>query len=806
MPEVQTVKLYVIGPPVTSISTLGVFVQDVLQGFSDSELRSFQLKQFQKPLTYHVNFAKTPFSRTPKKGQGMWGLHLWTLQCSWWGHPLANESFSVVVKDADFFGMKPRERPHDAELKFATFTISCPKNGEVTSGNVYELFTTHHAGWTHRDTWFTASDNMLLEVDLQTREALATSEWQDLLDLNALFPKPVGAHRKSRRRTAAYEHFSLVAATQPVRFDTIFPHGLHIYLADSAPRPATYQKLCEDLWKFQLLHMETDTFEKPLHFEQGCAFNKVMSEKSLSEFWWTTAVVEAGAQVHELMAMVYKNYPPQASENGSRVRRHDNSLTCSRPHERAAPVWGISRNMQKILKLPSNVRNAHEIYAACLLTENRPSKVHLGGHECTFIQGLAVNSVYLQDRPVAGALENEHAETKDQRLVAVRWRCNDKTHVSLHFIRSVDRSKGYLCFASPVYMTYPRNHTITCDIWIGSHVTLKADDYAMLADRNKVLQMATDVPEFCYCEIFPHVIPHKEFLPNLESGTTMQENLYVCLGGPGVGKTMSKLVPALRSCAQKQMPCMLTSSLTRVRNTHIGMLKSVFSEDEFDRVLCVGSHDLDALAQSRTLNALTCKAMKHDVEQHEALLAELHHALEKIAGDQDTGERHGHQDRTHLSDAMQIHARHARELHQRVAENRCRLDDLVEHKQSEILRRCTVVVGTLGAATNKTNLEDIMKMLGDRKFGLLATDEISKLHMSDYTRFLARLKQCIDRNTKFALIGDPCQTSHSRKTLPFLQKAAANYGAHTSPVEWLFKGSHAERNVLSPGFWRVCLL
>ena len=564
MPEAQTVKLYVLGPPVTSISTLDVFVQDVLQGFSDTDLRSFQVKEFQGPLTYHVNFAKTPFTRTPKKGQGMWGLHLWTLHCSWWGHPLADESFSVMVKDADFFGMKPDERPHDAQLQFATFTISCPKNGEVKLGNVYELFTTKHAGWTHRDTLFTASDNMLLQLDLQTREALATSEWRDLLDLNALFPKRRGAHRKARRRTASYEHYSLVAVTQPVLFDTIFPHGLHLYLADSAPRPATYQQLCQDLWKFQLLHMETDTFEKPLHFETGCAFNKVMSEKSFSEFWWTTAVVEAGAQVHELMAMVYNNYPPEASEDGSRVRRHDNSLTCSRPHERGAPVWGISRNMQKILKLPSNVRNTHEVYAACLLTENLPSKVHLGGHECVFIQGLAVKSVYLQNKPVAGALENEHAETKDQRLVAVRWRCNDMTHVSLHFIRSVDRSKGYLCFASPVYMTYPRNHTITCDIWIGGHVTLKADDYAMLADRSKALQMAADVPEFCYSQIFPHVIPHKEFLPNLESGKTIPENLYVCLGGPGVGKTMSKLVPALRSCAQKQMPCLITLSLIHI--------------------------------------------------------------------------------------------------------------------------------------------------------------------------------------------------------------------------------------------------
>ena len=517
---------------------------------------------------------------------------------------------------------------------------------------MYELFTAKQDDWTLRDTWFTASDNIadIRPLDLQTRAALATPAWRDLHDLAALFPKRRGATRKARRRTGAYEYYSVVCLTQPVQFDTIFPHGFHLYLADSAPRPATYQKLCQALWRLQLLHMENGTFEKPLHFETGCAFNKVTSEQSLGEFWWTSAVVEAGAQVHELFAMVYKDYPPEASEDGSRVRRHVNSLTFSRHHESCAPVWGISRNMERILKLPSNVRNTHEIYAACLRTENLPSKVDLGGHESVFIQGLAVQSVYLQSKPAAGALENEHAETKDQRLVAVRWRCNDMTQVSLHFIRSIDRSKGYLCFASPVYMTHPRNHNITCDIWLGSHITLKAEDYAMLADRSKALQLAADVPQFCYSPILSHLIPHKDFLPNMESGTTKPQNLYVCLGGPGVGKTMTKLVPALRLCAQKRMPCLITSSLNRVRNTHIGMLKSTFSDEEFQRVLCIGSHDLDALAQSRTLTALTWKAMQHDVEQHEALLGELHHALEQIARNQDTGERHGDQIRTHLSE------------------------------------------------------------------------------------------------------------------------------------------------------------
>ena len=101
---------------------------------------------------------------------------------------------------------------------------------------------------------------------------------------------------------------------QPVQFDIIFPHGFHLYLATYAPRPSTYQTLCEDLWRLQILHMQTGTFEKPLHLETGCAFNKVTSEQSMSEWWWTVTVIEAGEKVHEMFALVYENYPPEAPE------------------------------------------------------------------------------------------------------------------------------------------------------------------------------------------------------------------------------------------------------------------------------------------------------------------------------------------------------------------------------------------------------------------------------------------------------------------------------------------------------------
>ena len=122
------------------------------------------------------------------------------------------------------------------------------------------------------------------------------------------------------------------------------------------------------------------------------------------------------------------------------------------------------------------------------------------------------------------------------------------------------------------------------------------------------------------------------------------------------------------------------------------MLKSALSDEEFQRVLCIGSHDLDALAQSRTLTALTWKAMRRDVEQHEALQGELQHALEQIARIVDYGESHGDQMLTHVIDALNHYSTQARVLHRRVAENRCRLEDLVAQKQSEILQQCTIVL------------------------------------------------------------------------------------------------------------------
>ena len=113
----------------------------------------------------------------------------------------------------------------------------------------------------------------------------------------------------------------------------------------------------------------------------------------------------------------------------------------------------------------------------------------------------------------------------------------------------------------------------------------------------------------------------------LEGGNST-EKVYVCLGGPGVGKTITKLAPAIHRCALQGLPCMLNSTLNRVRNSQLHILKHVFGEELFQSsVMCVGNHDLDDLAKSRTCQAITWTRMQSEVFVYEDMVAELQRAL-----------------------------------------------------------------------------------------------------------------------------------------------------------------------------------
>ena len=93
---------------------------------------------------------------------------------------------------------------------------------------------------------------------------------------------------------------------------------------------------------------------------------------------------------------------------------------------------------------------------------------------------------------------------------------------------------------------------------------------------------------------------------------------YACLAGPGVGKTVEKLIPAVEECINSGDLCILTSTLNAVSNHHVKLLQQRLPSRQFEeRVRVEGARGRDALSKSMMLESLTWKLMKPAVEQYE---------------------------------------------------------------------------------------------------------------------------------------------------------------------------------------------
>ena len=79
--------------------------------------------------------------------------------------------------------------------------------------------------------------------------------------------------------------------------------------------------------------------------------------------------------------------------------------------------------------------------------------------------------------------------------------------------------------------------------------------------------------------------------------------MYLALGGPNVGKTSGGVMECIQNvCRQGKKRALLVSSLCKVRNLHVAMLRSALDESVFcEQVRVVGSSGLDELARNRTL-------------------------------------------------------------------------------------------------------------------------------------------------------------------------------------------------------------
>ena len=114
----------------------------------------------------------------------------------------------------------------------------------------------------------------------------------------------------------------------------------------------------------------------------------------------------------------------------------------------------------------------------------------------------------------------------------------------------------------------------------------------------------------------------------------------MCLAGPGVGKTVEKLIPAVVDCTNSGDLCILTCTLNSVSNHHVRLLQNSLPTSVFEeRVRVVGARGRDKLSKSMMLDALTWKLMRPAVEQYERRMVLLRKAMIQVLAVEEVGHR-----------------------------------------------------------------------------------------------------------------------------------------------------------------------
>ena len=771
--------LYVLGPPVCSEAHLSDLIAEFLRCFSGRRVEQVAIVEMRGPVTYNVRFEAAEGTAV-RANHGMHGLDLFALQVEWHGRSLCAESFSVVVKDFDFFSVPSNRRAVDAVPWFATFAIISPQDGHVAPGYVFEWLTKAWPSWRNRDVWHSS---MLAPAVAEmhrndTRRKLADTVWSQLYDLHALFPKVPGASRRQGRQRTFPSEDVIQVVGDSVRLDTILPHGLDTFLVGCASRPPTLESLCRDLWLFH--HHSCNHRRPPTWLTAGRPLIRVSTPCHLGQWWWAATVHYAGQRLQQLVTA------HQLSPDGI---------------ETCGLVPGVSTSMRKSLGLVTDKFYDHDaIYVACLRMEKQPYTVELGYGGLTFFQGLRVEDVYFRTPDGIDGSGDAYSDDKASRICLLRWKINgvpvhhSVSQYTIHMLQKVDTTKGYLFFSSPVLVTHAPGAFVTVDVWYGDWSSLTAREYSKLVDPDKAADTAAGLPAFCWSSnLHEHLILPEVFTSDAENCG----GLYLCLGGPGVGKSVTKLAPAIRTCALESTPCLLTSNLKKVRNTHLQMLRYVMGESLFESsVVCIGNRDLDPLAKSRTVETLTWNAMEPDVLSHEARLPALQASIYRVRAVISLGARFGFSDITNLIDAYGGFSRALLQQHRRFALERVHLETLVKVKTEQVIERHPIRVGTCAALSGPTAMKQMKVLPGSRHFGLIATDELTKMFFHDYTLWLTNLLPWIGQDTRFAGIGDPCQTVISRSSLDSMTQYTANYGTDASPVDRFL--SNIQRAAIAP--------
>ena len=133
------------------------------------------------------------------------------------------------------------------------------------------------------------SEKEALALRYETLTKLSNSVWSNVLDLQALFPRPAGSSRRSYKSKSALIKNGLVVKDFS-RLDIILPSGAERFLQQCVPRPASIEALCVEIYAFQRSRSVNGTRRKPPWLSAGSPLSQVTSPNKLAQWFWSCCV------------------------------------------------------------------------------------------------------------------------------------------------------------------------------------------------------------------------------------------------------------------------------------------------------------------------------------------------------------------------------------------------------------------------------------------------------------------------------------------------------------------------------------
>ena len=334
------------------------------------------------------------------------------------------------------------------------------------------------------------------------------------------------------------------------------------------------------------------------------------------------------------------------------------------------------------------------------------------------------------------------------------------------------------------------------DVHYGNWCSISPQRYETLRNADKYTEMIKNtIPSWTWgMDILQSMhIPMGE----AEIGEGESRPLYACLGGPGVGKTAEVTMRELQRCLGNDEFALLVSPHNACVNNHALQLWRLLGPEEFRRsVLVLGHHKLDERSKSQTLEALVAEALIPHVQAHQRLVAEFNSCAYKIAKLKWvlTRKRRPPNSKelpSEVGDLIIAYLGYPHAEFQKaflaVSQNRIILENRPAKLKETILKEKRIIIGTIGAVMNPTNLGLVKQMKVDAKggFSFVGLDEITLAHMLEFMLLLGDIAPFLSEMTHYYLMGDPGQNNDTRNVPHKLHNQFTKNKLQFSVMDWL---------------------